>query len=371
MTDINKLYNLTKDLTILYVEDDDTISNQMKDILDDLFYKVYLEKDGLSGFETYKKHDCIDIVLTDLNMPRMNGQELIYQINQINPKQIIIVVTAHSDSDRLINLLQSGVDHFILKPIRQDYLTEVLYKCAKEIDRDKLISLYQKQLEFSNTELIREVWLTQKISIETIANMVEKYDTETGSHVKRIEQYTSVIVDKVPDKEKDCPIHLRQHIPFASILHDIGKLYIPKEILNKPAKLNSDEFETVKTHSYLGGKMLLDSNETFKKEFGKDSFLKIASDIAMHHHEKYDGTGYPHGLKAKEIPMCARVVALADVYDALRSQRAYKRGWSQIDTVSYIKNESSKSFDPLVVDIFLQYQNKFDDIFSSRDIDEN
>jgi len=362
MIDLNKLYKLTKDLTVLYVEDDRKVAIQTLDVLEDFFSQVVYAKDGVDALEFFKKNSY-DIVITDLNMPKMDGQELITNIKQKNPKQTIIVVSAYSDSQRLINLLQSGVDHFILKPIKQEYLNQVLYKVATNIAKDKKLQEYQKHLELTNIELVSEVWATQKISIETIANMVEKYDSETGSHVKRIEKYTSIIVDKIPDEHKDCPPNLREYIPFASILHDIGKMYIPKHILNKPAKLDHDEFETIKTHAYLGGKMLLDSNETFKKEFGKDSFLKVAGDIAMYHHEKYDGSGYPNGLKAKEIPMCARVVALVDVYDALRSDRVYKKGWSQEDTVKYIKNESGKSFDPIVVDIFLNSQDRFSKIF--------
>ncbi|MEA3512576.1 MAG: response regulator [Campylobacterota bacterium] len=360
--EIKELYNQTKDLTILYAEDDDKVAIQTIEVLEDLFKDVTYAKDGLEALEFYK-NKLFDIVITDLNMPKMDGQELIINIKQQNPKQTIIVVSAYSDSQRLINLLQSGVDHFILKPIKQEYLNQVLFKAANNIAKDKKLQEYQEQLELTNMELVSEVWATQKISIETIANMVEKYDSETGNHVKRIEKYTALMIDKIPEKHKDCPAHLREYIPFASILHDIGKMYIPKDILNKPAKLDFDEFETMKTHAYLGGKMLLDSNETFKKQFGKDSFLKVAGDIAMYHHEKYDGSGYSKGLKAKEIPMCAKIVSLVDVYDALRCDRVYKKGWTQEDTVEYIKNESGKSFDPIVVDIFLNYQDKFNEVF--------
>jgi len=361
--DIKKLYKHTKDLNVLYAEDDKKVAIQTLEVLEDLFLDVVYAKDGVEALEFYK-NGLFDIVITDLNMPKMDGQELIANIKQYNEKQTIIVISAYSDSTRLINLLQSGVDHFILKPIKQEYLNQVLYKAANNIAKDKKLQEYQEYLELTNGELIKEVWATQKISIETIANMVEKYDSETGSHVKRIEKYTALIIDKIPQEHRDCPVNLRKYIPFASILHDIGKMYIPKHILNKPAKLNFDEFETIKTHSYLGGKMLLDSNETFKKEFGKDSFLKVAGDIAMCHHEKYDGSGYPKGLKAKEIPMCARVVSLVDVYDALRSDRVYKKGWDQEKTVEFIKSESGKSFDPIVVDIFLKFQEQFDDIFT-------
>jgi putative two-component system response regulator len=365
--DIKKISQFTKDLTVLYAEDDSTVALQTIDILEDFFKSVKHVENGKIALDCYRQNISedkrFDIVITDLNMPQMDGQTLIKNIKTINPKQSIIVVSAYSDTKRLIDLLQSGVDHFILKPIKQNYLNDVLYKVSENICKDKKLLQYQEQLELTNTDLLKEVWLTQKLSIETIANMVEKYDSETGSHVKRIEKYTALIIDKIPPEHRECPAHLREYIPFASILHDIGKMYIPKHILNKPAKLNDEEFEIIKTHSYLGGKMLLDSNETFKKEFGKDSFLKVAGDIAMYHHEKYDGSGYPKGLKGEQTPMCAKVVALVDVYDALRSDRVYKKGWSQEKTVEYIAIERGKSFDPIVVDIFLETKDQFDNIF--------
>jgi putative two-component system response regulator len=133
--------------------------------------------------------------------------------------------------------------------------------------------------------------------------------------------------------------------------------------LTKPARLTDEEFDIIKTHAKLGGDVLKNANDEFKKEFDKDSYLKVASDIASYHHEKYDGTGYPEGLKGEEIPLCARIVAIADVYDALRSKRVYKDGFSHEKSLSIIKEEKSKAFDPFLVDIFIEHNEEFNDIF--------
>ena len=139
---------------------------------------------------------------------------------------------------------------------------------------------------------------------------------------------------------------------------------IPKHILTKPSKLNSEEFEVIKMHSRLGGEVLKKANFIFKDNFNKDSYLKVASDIAMHHHEKWDGSGYPDKLKGKEIPKCARIVAIADVYDALRSKRVYKDAFSHEKAFNIIKEERAKSFDPELVDIFLEIHEEFEKIFA-------
>jgi HD-GYP domain-containing protein (c-di-GMP phosphodiesterase class II) len=192
--------------------------------------------------------------------------------------------------------------------------------------------------------------------------MVESYDDDTGSHVKRIENYTILLLDQLP-VTKEYTEDFKEIIAFASLLHDIGKLVIPKNILQKNGKLDEEEFEIIKTHARVGGEILLKANEDFKREFHKDSYFKIASDIAYYHHEKWNGNGYPKGLKGEEIPLCARIVAVVDVYDALRSKRPYKEGFSHQKAIQIIEEEKGKSFDPNIVDIFLNINEDFDNVF--------
>ncbi len=373
--DFQKVYQYTKKLNVLYVEDDEKLLEETKDILEDFFASVDTAvngKDGLIKYQEYKEKNFTyyDLIITDINMPIMDGMGLIKEIKTINEEQNIIVISAYNESSRLIDLIHEGITNFVMKPLSPPQLMEMLYKTAKIICNQKNLEKYRQELEDVNKNLdakvqaqAEEIIFTQQISIETIANMIESYDDETGTHVKRIEAYTGIILEKMPTSD-DSQSELKKSIPFASILHDIGKLLIPKEILCKADKLTENEFEIIKTHSKLGGEILRKANITFKNHFNKDSYLKVASDIAMYHHEKWDGTGYPEGLKELAIPKCARIVAIVDVYDALRSKRVYKEGFSHEKSIEIIRNEKAKSFDPDLVDIFLEHHQEFEKVFT-------
>lgn len=364
----------SKDLTVLYAEDDAELLIETREALEDFFSHVDTAVNGRIALDKYKKYydenaQHYDLVITDINMPLMNGAELIKEIHKINIEQSIIVISAYNDSARLIELINIGVTYFIMKPISPIQLTSILYQSTKQVSNQKELNQYRKELEDINKyldekvkEQAKEIIFTQKISIEAIANMVESYDDETGSHVKRIEQYTELMVNLLPISEDNPQEHVAS-VPFASILHDIGKLMIPKDILTKPAALTKEENIIIKTHAQLGGEVLKKANISFKNSFSKDSYLKIASDIAMYHHEKWDGTGYPEGLKGTEIPSPARIVAIADVYDALRSKRVYKDGFTHEKAVEIIMREKGKAFDPELIDIFLSVNQEFKEVF--------
>ncbi len=371
--DFQEVYQYTKDLNVLYVEDDIDLLEETKDALDDFFYNVDTALHGKEALDKYieKKSAGLyyDIIITDLNMPIMDGMSLIKEIHLINKHQPIIVISAYNESSRLIDLIQSGINNFIMKPIVPQQLMSILMQSCKIIVEHKELTTYRKQLENSNEDLLstvtqqaKEILYTQQISIETIANMVESYDDETGTHVKRIESYTAAMINKLAEIE-EFDEEFIQALPFASVLHDIGKLIIPKDILTKPEKLTVAEFDIIKTHSLLGGEVLKKANLTFRKNFNKDSYLKIASDIAMYHHEKWDGTGYPAGLSGNDIPISARIVSIADVYDAIRSKRVYKEGFTHEEAVKIIVKEGSKSFDPKLINVFVGIHEKFRKIF--------
>ncbi len=364
----------SKNLNVLYAEDDTELLMETTEALEDFFTYIDTAINGRVALDKYteyyeKNNKYYDLIITDINMPVMNGVELIQEIHKINPEQVIIVISAYNDSSRLIELINIGITYFIMKPILPAQLMNILHQASKQISNQNELILYRRELEDINKyldekvkEQAREIIFTQQISIEAIANMVESYDDDTGTHVKRIEQYTSVIVNCMPISEDNPKEHVAS-IPFASILHDIGKLMIPKDILTKPHRLTDEETIIIKTHAKLGGEVLKKANISFKNTFHKNSYLKIASDIAMYHHEKWDGTGYPEGLKEGAIPMPARVVAIADVYDALRSKRVYKDGFTHEKSVEIIMHEKGKSFDPELVDIFLGVNQSFKEIF--------
>ncbi len=371
-----KVLEFTRELSVLYVEDDDSLREDTQEILEDYFDRLDLAVHGLDALEKYNSYYedhgvYYDLIITDINMPFMDGETLIKELSQINSDQAIIVVSAHSESSKLISLIQNGITNFLLKPINPTQLINILYKTCKNIVSHKMVLKYQKELEDINKNLnarvellANEIIMTQRLSVETIGNLIESYDDDTGSHVKRIENFTALILDKLP-QTKELTSDYKKLIAFSSLLHDIGKLVIPKDILQKKGKLDHEEFEIIKSHSKVGGEILLKVNDDFREVFKKDSYFKIASDIAYYHHEKWDGSGYPKGLKGEEIPLSARIVSLVDVYDALRSKRPYKEGFSHQKALEIIQSERGKAFSPEIVDIFLDIHEEFDRVFSS------
>jgi len=371
---LQDILNYSKDLNVLYAEDDEQLLQETGEALEDFFASVETASNGQIALQKFKEYyeknaEYYDILITDINMPLMSGAELIKEIHKINIDQSVIVISAYNESSRLIDLINIGITHFIMKPLSPTQFMGVLYKSSKVVSNQKQLISYRKELEDMNKNLdekvkeqAREIIFTQKVSIEAIANMVESYDDDTGTHVKRIEQYTSLMVNCLPITDEN-PIENRTTIPFASILHDIGKLMIPKDILTKPNNLTDEETIIIKTHAKLGGDVLKKANISFKENFDKDSYLKIASDIAMYHHEKWDGTGYPEGLHGDNIPKSARIVTIVDVYDALRSKRVYKDGFTHEKAVEIIMHESEKSFDPDLIDIFLSVNQQFKEVF--------
>jgi len=371
---LQDILEYSKDLNVLYAEDDSQLLQETSEALEDFFATAQTAENGLVALQKYKEYyeensEYYDILITDINMPLMNGVDLIKEVHKINIDQSVIVISAYNDSSRLIELINIGITHFIMKPLSPTQLMSVLYQSSKLVSNQKQLIKYRRELEDLNKNLdekvkeqAKEIIFTQKISIEAIANMVESYDDDTGTHVKRIEQYTTLMVNYLPITDEN-PIENRITIPFASILHDIGKLMIPKDILTKPEKLTDEETIIIKTHARLGGEVLKKANISFKENFDKDSYLRTASDIAMYHHEKWDGGGYPEGLHGENIPKSARIVAIADVYDALRSKRVYKDGFTHEKAVEIMMHERGKSFDPDLIDIFLSVNQEFKEVF--------
>jgi len=371
--DFSKILKYTKDLKALYVEDDKSLLEDTSEILEDYFVRLDTAVNGQEAIAKYIKYyeennTYYDLILTDINMPIMSGDIFIDRVQELNEEQTIIVMSAHNEPDKLIKLIQKGISNFILKPVKPIQLIDTLYKACKAIVAHKNLIIhnnildginYSLDLEIKN--LTTEITAIKRLSVEMIINLIESYDDDTGSHVKRIESYTKLLLENLPNQNSIAL--LTESIPFASLLHDTGKFLIPKEILNKPSKLTEEEFEVMKTHTEIGGRILEKANDTFKQEFKKDGYFKIASDIAFYHHEKWNGTGYPKGLRGKEIPIAARIVSIADVYDALRSKRVYKDGFSHEKSVDIILSERGKSFDPDIIDVFITHNVDFNNIF--------
>ena len=284
-----------------------------------------------------------DLILLDLNMPHLDGHSVLEQLrSEVEPGNLppVIVLTAQAGREHVHRSLAAGARDFVSKPFdRLELLMRVrnLLEAhwAQQLLRDKeaaletMVQMRTRALEDTRLDLLRRLGVA-----------AEYRDNETGMHLARMSQYSQTLARSMGWSHQACELILH-----ASPMHDVGKIGIPDAILLKPGKLTPDEWEVMKRHTLIAGQILQ----------GNDcEVILMARDIAMHHHEKWDGSGYPHGLSGEAIPAVARIVAVADVFDALTSSRPYKSAWSIDDAVAFIKGQSGVHFDPVVVDHFLQ-----------------
>ena len=326
--------------------DDNVLSLQMlKKILSTAgFVNITITTESSKAKDLYHEMKP-DLLLLDLNMPGVNGFDVMAQLSADNTADDylpILILSAEEESMRF-RALSCGAKDFLHKPyqpsevvLRSRNIIEVrlLYKQIK----NQNLSL-ENQVEERTTELKQ----TRLDVIRRLANTAELRDTDTGDHIIRMSLYSQKLALAVGFTPAQADMILN-----TSPLHDIGKIAIPDAILLKPGKLEPHEFDVIKTHTTIGGKILSGSSSPF---------LKMAEVIALTHHERFDGKGYPNGIKGDEIPLIGQICSVADVFDALTSVRPYKKAWSMEDALTEIKNCSGKNFDPKVVDAFCEIQN--------------
>lgn len=294
-----------------------------------------------------------DIILLDVMMPDINGYEVFERLhNDVRTTNIpVIFVTALSEIGNEQRGLMLGALDYISKPFEPD-LVRLRVRNLLELKkhRDKLESLVQEQLD-----TIAEAHLA---AIFAMSKLAESRDTDTGHHLERTQNYCKILAETLFERG-DCHDTINEEfigtIFQSSPLHDIGKVAIPDAILCKPGKLTHEEFETMKTHSVLGAETL----RSVAHRYPNNRFLAMGLEIAHWHHEKWDGTGYPDGIAGNEIPLAARIMAVADVYDALHSKRCYKNAMPHETCRAVICEGSGAHFDPALVDAFLAAESEF------------
>jgi len=295
------------------------------------------------------------IILLDIDMPEMNGYETIKLLkSKPETKDIpVIFLTAKTESDDELEGLSLGAIDYITKPFNPALLLKRIEVHLLVEDQKKELEYFNKNLQKMVEEKTQSVLELQNALLKTMAELVECRDDTTGGHIERTQRGIKILIDEL---EKSSIYKMETNgwdidlLLQSSQLHDVGKISIDDNILKKPGKLTAEEFNLMKKHAIFG-EQIIEKIETMAKE---SEFLKYAKIFAASHHENWDGSGYPRGLKGEEIPLLGRIMAVADVYDALTSVRPYKGAFSHEDAVKIIIEGSGTQFDPALVEIFVK-----------------
>ena len=323
-------------MNILVADDDEVVHIVLEEALTQAGYTVRHASNGREALAAIHDHGC-RLVISDWEMPEMTGVELCRSIrsDDVDGYVYFILLTGRNSLQERIDGLRAGADDFVAKPFEP---SEIVARAAAGT---RVLSME-----------------TRDVAIFAMAKLAESRDPETGAHLERVRAYARALsqelagAGKFPDEITPEFVRL---IYLTSPLHDIGKVGIPDHVLLKPGRLNDREFEIMKTHTTLGAQTL----DAALRKFPGVKFLEMGRDIASYHHERYDGTGYPHGLWGERIPLAARIVSVADVYDALTSKRVYKAAFTHDVAVSLIGEQAGKHFDPTIVQTFLENQAEF------------
>jgi putative two-component system response regulator len=355
------------DIKILIVDDDEQNLFFLRLILEEVGYTVISAANGELAYTALGKggRSPVDLVITDLMMPVVDGLELTRRIRserRFAHLPIMMLTAGRIDHNDVAKGLELGADDFLRKPINAiEFLARVRSLLRMKKLNDKLVEV-NDHLEQLIEERTLEMLSTRDAALFGFARLAEYRDPETGAHLDRIRSYTKILAHWLSENGPYTSIiddEFVHRIGFSSPLHDIGKVGIPDAILLKPGPLTEGEFETMKTHTLIGGDTL---QAAVQRSLTGDEFLAMGRDIAYHHHEKWNGKGYPRGLAGEDIPLAARIMAVADVYDALVSKRVYKDAFSHEKAVAIIIEESGTSFDPAVITAFQALEKGFVDI---------
>ena len=349
------------------IVDDEPINLTVLRKLLNPYFQVQACKTGEEALLALKLTPLPELVLLDIMMPGMDGYEVLAQTRE-NPDTREIPVIFISSLDGIVDEekgFQLGAVDYITKPFRP---VIVLERIKSHLELKHSRDALKNQNEWLEAEVERRVQenqLIQDAALGVISQLAETRDTDIGDHIQRAQAMVEIIARALQKEErytKELGGGAVSQIVKATSLHDIGKIGIPDAILLKSGKLSPEEFAVMKTHSRIGGNAIRTAINHALKMNGGDScgqksvtlaFLEVAYQIATYHHERWDGGGYPEGLKGEEIPLPARIMALADTFDALTSPRIYKNEWSTEDAIAYIGQQRGKQLDPSIVDAFM------------------
>ncbi len=343
---------------ILVVEDSDINIDIIVEAFKGL-YELTIAMDGIEALEAVE-HEIPDLILLDVLMPGMNGYDVCQRLkaDERTMDVPIIFLTAMKDITDKTKAFEMGAIDYLTKPFETLELKARVKNHLELIFAKKLLADQNQVLEQMVKVRTEQLYRTQSATIYSLAALAETRDSETGDHIKRTQEYIRTLALALKSLGWYGDILIDDYINMlydSAPLHDIGKVGVPDHILLKPGKLTAVEFEQMKLHAWYGMKTL----ESAEKELGEASFLTLAKEIAYTHHEKWDGTGYPNQLSGERIPLSGRLMALVDVYDALISERPYKKAFSHEKSREIILEGSGKHFDERVVAAFVKCERAF------------
>ncbi len=331
--------------TILVVDDDRLNLMVAQKLLAEDYHVAAVNSGELALRYLGKNHP--DLVLLDIQMPDMDGFEVMRKIQEDEHwrKIPVIFLTADRTAETEEECFKLGAVDYIGKPFVPSIMLQRIHRTIELED-------YRRSLEHMVEQQLQRITQLQQDIIFSMANLIESRDGTTGEHVKRTSGYVNLLVEKMQEQGLYKEMLTSDYVDYlrkASPLHDIGKIAIPDAVLQKPGKLTQEEYEMIKIHAKEGGRLIREN----MSRIAEQEFVEIACDMAACHHEKWAGNGYPEGLKGQEIPLSARILAIADVFDALVSERQYKKGMPLEEAFAIMKYERGRSFEPELLDVFL------------------
>jgi putative two-component system response regulator len=348
---------------ILLIDDDAAVLETLNECLRP-HYQTRIATRGQKGLDLARMEPRPDLVLLDVELPDMKGYAVCAALKQdplTNPIPVMFL-SSHTDVPDVTRGLEVGAVDYVSKPVAPPILLARVQTHLRLREARDWLQDQNAHLEALVSRRTKELQLNQDLTIFALGSIAETRDNETGNHIYRTSAYVEEMARRLAARtsRRDAMTAGDWEMIWKSApLHDIGKVGIPDHVLMKPGKLTAEEFEVMKRHAVLGRDAIRSAEARVKSD---GSFLRVASEIAYSHHERWDGTGYPQGIGGNDIPLAARLMALADVYDALTSKRVYKTAMPHVAAVEVIREGRGSHFDPEVLDVFLDLANEFRDI---------